>query len=143
MERDRSVSGFCVTEDCYLAGVITRSELYRFLSGQYGYNLYAKKPIEKIMRKEFLRVDHHESIEIVAKKAMSRDIEHLYDFITVTQDGRYFGIVTVKDLLEKSLQVEVNHAKHINPLSELPGNALIERKLKPVSDAVGMQDPVF
>lgn len=130
LEGDHSLSGFCITEDNYLTGIITRPELYRYLSGQYGYNLYAKKPIEKIMRTEFLRVDYHESIETVAKKAMGRDMEHLYDFITVTQDGRYFGIVTVKDLLEKLLQVEVNHAKHINPLSELPGNLMIEKRLE-------------
>lgn len=130
MENDHSLSGLCITDNDYLVGIITRSDLYRYLSGQYGYNLYAKKTIEKIMSTEFLQVDYHESIETVSKKAMGRNIKHLYDFIAVAQDGRYYGVVTVKDLLEKTLQVEVNNAKHINPLSELPGNVLIEKKLE-------------
>ena len=130
MRHDLSIPGICVTEDERVAGILTRSDLYRHLSGQYGYNLYAGKPVETIMNRQFLQVDYHESIETVAKKAMSRTFENLYDFITVTQDGKYFGIVTVKDLLEKSFQVELNNAKHLNPLSELPGNVLIEQRLE-------------
>jgi len=130
MENDATISGFCITDNEYLAGIITRSQLYSHLSGQYGYNLYAKKPISRIMSKEFLQVDCHESIATVAKKAMGRSIEHLYDFIAVVQNEKYYGIVTVKDLLEKSLQVEVNNAKHVNPLTELPGNVLIETELE-------------
>ena len=130
MEKNSTLSGICIAEDEYLLGVVTRSELYKCLSGRYGFALYANKTIDKIIRKDFLQVDYHESINTVAKKAMNREFEHLYDFITVTHVGKYYGIVTVKDLLEKTIQVEVNNAKHINPLSELPGNVLIEKKLE-------------
>ena len=130
MEKDPSLSGVCVTEEETIIGVITRAELYRRLSGKYGYSLYSRKPAEKIMSKEFLQVDCHESIETVSKKAMGREYEHLYDFIAVTREGKYHGIVTVKDLLEKTIQIEVNNAKHLNPLSELPGNVMIEKKLE-------------
>lgn len=130
MEQDRSISALIVTEDSKVVGMITRSDLYRNLSGHYGFTLYSKKPVERIMDKNFLTVDYRESIEMVSKKAMNRDFEKLYDVITVTREGHYYGIVTVKDLLEKTLQVEVNNAKHINPLSELPGNILIENKLE-------------
>ncbi len=134
MEKNSSLSGICITEDERLVGIITRSELYKYLSGRYGFTLFAKKPIEKIMRRDFLKVDFHESIAAVAKKAMSRDFEHLYDFIAVTEGENYYGIVTVKDLLEKAMQVEVSNAKYINPLSELPGNILIEKKLQECID---------
>lgn len=130
MERDPTLSGICVTEDENLVGLVTRSDLYKRLSGRYGFTLYSKKTIYKIMRTEFLRVDYHESIETVAKKAMNRELEDLYSIISVTKDGKYYGVVTVKDLLEKAMQVQVNYAKYINPLSELPGNILIERKLE-------------
>jgi diguanylate cyclase (GGDEF)-like protein len=48
----------------------------------------------------------------------------------VTKNGRYYGIVTVKELLEKAMEIEVNFAKHMNPLTELPGNVLIEQQLQ-------------
>jgi len=132
MEKDRSISGICVAREGYIVGTLTRRELYRRLSGRYGYTLFSKKTVENIMSTEFLCVDCHESIRTVSKKAMSRDFEKLYDFIAVTKDGKHYGIVTVKDLLEKTIQVEVNNAKHLNPLSELPGNVLIEKKLEEI-----------
>lgn len=130
MEEDNSISGFCVMEDGYPVGSITRAGLYRRLSGRPEYNLYAKEPVDKIMSRDFLQVDYHESIRTVSQKAMGRDADHLYDFITITRDGRYFGIVTVRHLLENAIQVEANNARHINPLSELPGNLIIEKKLE-------------
>ena len=66
----------------------------------------------------------------VAKRAMARTVDQLYDFITVTKDQQYLGIVTVKDLLETTIQIEIDNAKHLNPLTELPGNVLIERELE-------------
>ena len=130
MEKDRSISGLCVTEDGYVTGTITRGELYRRLSFQYGYSLYSNKAIETIMSRVFLRVDYHDSIETVANKAMSRDFDQMYDIVTVTMDDKYYGIVTVKDLLEKALQIGVSNARHLNPLSELPGNIIIEKQLE-------------
>jgi diguanylate cyclase (GGDEF)-like protein len=130
IKNDCSLPGFCVTENNVVKGVITRNELYKLISGQYGYNLYSNKPVTTVMSRDFLRVDFQESIESVSKKAMQRNSDKTYDFITVTKNDEYCGIVTVKDLLEKSIQIEVNNAKHLNPLSELPGNLMIERYLE-------------
>lgn len=66
---------------------------------------------------------------MVAKLAMMRDSERLYDFIAVTKNDQYYGIVTVKELLEKSMEIQINFAKHLNPLTELPGNVLVEQQL--------------
>ncbi len=138
MKKDCTLPGFCVTENGVVTGVITRNDLFRNISDKYGYTLYANKPISVIMSKEFLCVDSQSSIDSVAKKAMHRHYDKIYDFITVTRDGKYFGIVTVKDLLEKSIEIEVINAKHLNPLSELPGNMLIEKQLEMCIDSPGL-----
>ena len=104
--------------------------MYKFLSGQYGYSLYGKKPVREIANANFLSVDYKMTIDIVSKKAMARSAEQLYDLIVVTKDARYYGVVTVKDLLEKAIEIEVINAKNLNPLSELPGNRLIELQLE-------------
>lgn len=130
VDEDSSIPGFCITDSDNLVGVITRNELYSNLSGPFGYSLNSNKPIINIMSKDFLSVDYKTPIDTVAKHAMKREYSKLYDFITITKDEKYYGIVTVKDLLEKSIQIEVHNAKHINPLSELPGNLLIEMNLE-------------
>jgi diguanylate cyclase (GGDEF)-like protein len=122
--------GFCVTENDRILGVITRNQLNKYLSAPYGYHLYANKPVKDILNTDFMKVDYKTPIDIVAKIAMQREIDKVYDFIAVTKDDKYFGVVTVKDLLEKTIQIEIVNAKHLNPLSELPGNMLIEKQLE-------------
>ena len=87
------------------------------------------RPITLVMDNHPLIVDFKTNIDVVSKVAMTRSDESLYDYIIVTKNSLYYGVVTVKDLLEKTTQLEVNYAKHLNPLSGLPGNILIEIKL--------------
>jgi len=130
MDQNNSMPGLCVVKQNRLVGVITRNQLHFRISGPYGYSLYSKKGIDEIMDTNYLQVDMNTPVHMVAKLAMMRDSERLYDFIAITKDGQYFGVVTVKELLEKTMEIEVNVAKHMNPLTELPGNVLIEQQLQ-------------
>ncbi|MCG7345696.1 EAL domain-containing protein [Sporosarcina sp. ACRSL] len=135
MDQDNSIPGRCIVEQNRLVGVITRNQLHFKISGPYGYSLYSKRKIQEIMDTNFLQVDVDTPIHVVAKLAMMRDSNRLYDFITITKDRQYYGIVTVKELLEKSMEIEINVAKHMNPLTELPGNVLIEQQLQHCIDS--------
>ncbi len=130
MKADANIPGFCIAEDGIVTGVITRDQLNAHLSSQYGYSLYYKKPVRELMSHDFMCVDVETPIDLVAKTAMQRPVDRLYDFITVTREERYFGIVTVRDLLVKTIEIEVVNAKHLNPLTELPGNLMIEKRLE-------------
>lgn len=81
------------------------------------------------MDKNFLVVDYDTPISSVSSLAMSRTNDKLYDFIVVTEKGKYIGTVTIKDLLMKITEIEVDNAKQVNPLSGLPGNSIVEQKL--------------
>ena len=131
-EENKNLPGVCVINNNIPVGIITRKHFYQHLSGQFGYALFAEKSVKKIMLTDFLRIDYRTTIDVAAKKAMLRDEESLYDFITVTKDGEYYGIVTIKELLERTIEIEVANAKNLNPLSELPGNPVIEAQLEKV-----------
>jgi EAL domain-containing protein (putative c-di-GMP-specific phosphodiesterase class I)/GGDEF domain-containing protein/CBS domain-containing protein len=122
--------GLCIVEDEIPLGIITYEKLALKMSGHYGFSLYQNKPISELMDRNFLHVDHQIPISKVSYLAMSRTLDHLYDFIVVTEKGKYIGTVTIKDLLQKTTEIEVDHAKHQNPLSGLPGNHIVEQKLK-------------
>lgn len=129
-KEDEHLQGLCVVEDETVLGVVTKPKFYKHLGGQSGFSLFLKKPISSIMEQTFLSVDYHSTIDVVARKAMSRRPEEVYDFITVTCEGKYFGTVSVMELLEQSIEAMVINVKNLNPLSELPGNVLIERQLE-------------
>lgn len=121
--------GVCVVEEDLVKGIVTRSYFYSKLGWKYGYSLYSSKEIKYIMSTDFLSVDYNTSIDEVIKLAMSRPDSTLYDHITVTKNSRYNGIVTVKELIEKKMEIEVEYARKLNPLTLLPGNLQIEEKL--------------
>ncbi|WP_312612863.1 diguanylate cyclase domain-containing protein [Oscillibacter sp.] len=53
----------------------------------------------------------------------------MYNPIVVEKDGKYLGIVTIKNLLDACTKVEVDIARHSNPLTGLPGNPAIEKEI--------------
>lgn len=121
--------GLCVVENEVPIGIITKEKLALKLSGQYGFALYQSKAIAQLMDREFLAVDGKTPINLVSSLAMARENDKLYDFIVITENEKYLGVVTIKDLLQKTTEIEVLAAKHQNPLSGLPGNLLIEQRL--------------
>lgn len=129
-EKNRELAGVCVVRDGKAEGILTRERLSKQLSGRYGYSLYQNKTVSRIMERKFLEVDSLTPINAVSATAMEREYENLYDFIVVTEEGNYYGIVTIKDLLRKATEIDVNMAKSANPLTGLPGNVVIEAEIK-------------
>lgn len=126
---DPNCFGLCVIEDNVPVGIVTKEKLTFRLSGYYGFALNQNKPISKIMDRDYLSVDYKTPVSMVSSIAMSRANDKLYDFIVVTQDEKYIGVVTIKDLLQKTTEIEISEAKHQNPLTGLPGNFIIEQRM--------------
>ncbi|MBP2661957.1 MAG: diguanylate cyclase/phosphodiesterase, partial [Firmicutes bacterium] len=109
-------------------GLLMKNKFLVHLATQYGVAVYMKRSVGSLMDNHALIVDYDMPLEQVSKLAVARYEDSLYDYIVVTQYGKYYGITTVRQLLEKTTQLEINRAKHSNPLSGLPGNILIEEK---------------
>lgn len=122
-------AGLCVLENDVPVGIVTRENILTKLSGHFGFSLYSNKTVADLMDTDFLVVDEKTPISAVSGMAMTRQHSKLYDFILVTSEKKYLGIVSIKNLLLKTTEIEVSAAKHQNPLSGLPGNFIIEQKL--------------
>lgn len=129
-KKKQEILGVSVVDNEVVKGVVTRNSFYSKLGWQYGYSLYWNKPVSDIMNRDFLSIDYKTPIDIAIKLAMGRSEEVLYDHITVTKESKYYGIVTVKDLIDKTIEMEVNTARNLNPLTGLPGNIIIEDKIQ-------------
>lgn len=127
--KDDLLTGITVVDQGAVAGIVTKTRIDHMMSGQFGFSLHSKRPIFLLMDKYPLITDCKMPIDAVSKLAMARPADTLYDFIVVTKDEKYCGIVTIKDLLEKTMELEVSNARHLNPLSGLPGNLMIEHRL--------------
>lgn len=121
--------GLVVVAEGKPVGLIMKHACNAMLATPYGNSLFLKRPASLMMDRAPLIVDFAQPIAEVSSLAMARREENLYDYIIVTREGEYLGVVTVKRLLEHATQLELNYARHLNPLTGLPGNLLIEDRL--------------
>lgn len=126
------ITGVCIVKDNYPVGLVMKQGLNAVLATQYGVAVFSKRPVSLIMDNSPLIVDYYTPVSEVSKKAMSREAEKIYDYVIVTKDSRYYGIVTIKNLLEYTTTLERNYAMELNPLTGLPGNAIIEKVLNDI-----------
>jgi diguanylate cyclase (GGDEF)-like protein len=125
-----TLQGIVVIDDHRPVGLVMKNELYYHLSSRYGVSLYYQRPIGVLMEKQPLVVDASLPLEAVSRQAMARPENKLYDLVIVTRDGRYWGTVSIIDLLRHITDRRIRSAANANPLTGLPGNLVIEERLK-------------
>ncbi|MGB9808464.1 MAG: GGDEF domain-containing protein [Caldanaerobacter sp.] len=127
-----NLQGITVVSEGKVVGLVMRKEFFSRIGTQYGWAVYMKRPIYKLMDPNPLVFDYNVPISDVVKAVVTREEEKLYDYIIVEKEGSYYGVVPVVTLLEKSMELELNIAKYSNPLTGLPGNFVIEEKIREV-----------
>ncbi len=125
-----------ITNDGKPVGLAMRDKFFSLLGQKYGYSLYSSRPIKHLLTTSPLIVDINDPLEEVSFLAMQREANSVYDHILVSNNGMYFGIVTVSELLEQMTEMGMQRAKYANPLTGLPGNTMIQQEIEhAVSDA--------
>ncbi|KYG91122.1 diguanylate cyclase [[Bacillus] sp. KCTC 13219] len=130
--KDQTLRGLVVTDKRVPIAYISRTHFYEKIGTLYGYNLYMGRESKLIAKSTPLIVDFYKPIMDVSTLAMARSPEDLYDDIIVTKDGNYLGVVSIRTLLLKLVDIQVEFASLLNPLSHLPGNQLIDEKLNEI-----------
>jgi diguanylate cyclase (GGDEF)-like protein len=116
-------------------GLVPKRHFYTIAGGRFGFPLFQRKPVDKIAKMRPLVIEEDIDITVLGKLAMEREQEDLYDPVVVTDaSGRFVGTVTMKRLLSQSIRLELQMATNANPLTGLPGNALIEQWLQEAID---------
>jgi diguanylate cyclase (GGDEF)-like protein len=106
-------------------GLVRRDRMMQILLSHYGRELHSRKPIRDFMERDPLIIDAYLTIEaasglITAQMGRDRLLELL-----VVERGDYYGVVNIFDLLQRITELQIQNARHANPLTLLPGNAPI------------------
>lgn len=127
--KSQQCEAICVLDQHHIQGLVTYNAFNQSMSGQYGHAVYSNREIALIMDQKPLIVDYYTPIHTVAELAINRLNDSVYDAIVVKKGSYYFGLVSVKNLLQFSIEYERDYARELNPLSQLPGNMIINRVL--------------
>jgi GGDEF domain-containing protein len=113
------------------SALVTRQHFYARTAGPFGYPLLQKKSAALTCSERPLVVEDGMAITALARRAMERTPESVYDPVMVTDaEGRFLGTVTMKQLIGRATELEVRAATGANPLTHLPGNRMIERWIR-------------
>lgn len=123
------ITGACIVDDDIPVGLIMKHTLDSALATQYGVAIFTKRPVSLVMDISPLIVDYYTPVDEVSRMAMSRKTQNIYDYIIITNNNKYCGIVSIRSLLNYTTMLECNYARQLNPLTELPGNTAIQNTI--------------
>ncbi|KZL90346.1 GGDEF domain-containing protein [Clostridium magnum] len=133
---DNDITGACIVNNNNIpVGLIMRHSLDSALATQYGVAVFTRRPISLVMDSNPLIVDYCTPVNEVSKMSMARKTENIYDYVIITNNSKYYGIVSIKSLLSYTTTLECNYAKQLNPLTELPGNTVIQNNINNIIEA--------
>jgi diguanylate cyclase (GGDEF)-like protein len=124
--------GVVILKDQTPIGLVMREGLNAIMASHYGKSLYIDKPIANIMHSNPLIIDSSTPLDVAAQLAMQRNYAKANDYLIITHDHQYLGIVSVSSMilqLSKLNEQKVELAYAANPLSGLPGNITIQQQL--------------
>jgi EAL domain-containing protein (putative c-di-GMP-specific phosphodiesterase class I)/GGDEF domain-containing protein len=117
-----------LVDDNRATGIIFRDKfLTKLFSSRYGIDLHGKNPIKMFVENVPLSIDKNMPIDLVSKQLTS-SIGSDPAFI-ITDNGEYLGIGTLLDLLAEFTRLQIENAKHANPLTLLPGSVPINNQV--------------
>lgn len=110
-------------------GIVHRHSLSETLLKPFAADLFARKPISRLMSDDFLAVEQCQSLQKVSRLLTSRARQRIEEDFIVTDDGRYQGMGRVIDVLKLITELKIQQARYANPLTLLPGNVPIQQCL--------------
>jgi len=110
-------------------GIVHRHSLSDALLKPFATDLFARKPISRLMSDDFLAVELSQSLQQVSRLLTSRARQRIEEDFIIIHNGRYLGLGRVIDVLKLITEQKIQQARYANPLTLLPGNVPIQQCL--------------
>lgn len=118
-----------VAHESEVLGLVLRRDFMNLYASLYGKELYGKQPILRFINRNVMQVDKRLPLEEVSYRLTTSLDIHTDEFIIL--DGCCLaGKGRLIDLLHEITKLQVNRARHANPLTMLPGNVPIQQQLQ-------------
>jgi EAL domain-containing protein (putative c-di-GMP-specific phosphodiesterase class I)/GGDEF domain-containing protein/CBS domain-containing protein len=127
--RDKDLSCLPVVNDDYFLGNIDRYDVLELLAWPFSHDLYRRKQSRDVMDNGCMVVDRQTPLEDISKKLAMQESLKVDNHFIVTDNGRFFGVIQTHHLFKKMTEAQLLNALYANPLTQLPGNLLIDKTM--------------
>lgn len=128
LQSSPSIFALPVVDNDRPLGLLHKWRVMEVFSSTYGRALNETKPVSSLTAYDALVVEHDESLEAVSQSLLEDDLHYLKQHFIVTRNGLYIGLGSTRSLLRLMTRSRVEQARHANPLTQLPGNVLIQQE---------------
>ncbi len=119
-----------VEEDGTPVGLINRYTMTDSFARPYRKELFGRHSCTMFMDPKPLVVESSMHIQALSHMFTTFNLKPFANhFFIITDNGRYLGIGSILGLLREITEMQLETARHVNPLTLLPGNFLIEQHL--------------
>lgn len=110
-------------------GLLRRQSLLAHLAERFGYSLYAKAPVSRLMDSQPILVEAEQSLIQVSQQLVAKNSDEMDAWFVICEQGRYLGMGRIRELMRRLTDYKLQMARHANPLTLLPGNVPIQQTL--------------
>ena len=110
-------------------GIVSKSMINERFSHQFGRALYEKKAIKHCMEQAPVVVERKLSMDNVSAILSAEANEDASLYFIVTDNGKYYGLGSVRKVLRQISEHKIQLARYANPLTLLPGNVPINTQI--------------
>jgi hypothetical protein len=123
-----------VFEERKIVGIISREKMLFDIGSQFGWALYANKPVSALMDSKPLIVDGTADIISIFKMVISRPEERVYDDVIVVKERMFAGMISVRQLMRYHSEYLEEHLNIINQQKKLLEKTIAAHLLDKVAD---------
>lgn len=131
------IPSIVITDKDKPIGIIRRIEIMDLLASNFGLELHGRKPISSLMNRNILCCELKTPLDELSQRVTNLIGGYVDEFI-LTDSGRLAGKGTMIDLLKQITDLQIETARYANPLTLLPGNVPIQRK---IDDLLALEQP--
>jgi diguanylate cyclase (GGDEF)-like protein len=118
-----------VEHESEVLGLILRRDFMDIYASLYGKDLYGKQPVLRFMNRNIMQVDKNLPLE-EASYRLTTSLDFYTDEFIILDGSCLVGKGRLIDLLHEITKLQVNRARHANPLTQLPANVPIQQQLQ-------------
>ncbi|EWY42695.1 histidine kinase [Skermanella stibiiresistens SB22] len=93
-----------VDEERRVVGMVSRTDLLSSLAKPFMRDLYQRRPIESLMWRAPLVVDHEAGLDEIGLRIATEAPDTLINGFVITRDGRYAGVGTAIDYMKRQVE---------------------------------------
>ncbi|WP_373974422.1 GGDEF domain-containing protein [Chitinibacter sp. SCUT-21] len=110
-------------------GLIRRHAFLELLARPFSRELFGTRKCSLHMNTQPLIVEQSTSLTELARLMTACEHRQLDEGFIITEQGRYLGMGTGRDFIRTMTELQLNAARHANPLTGLPGNVPIQETM--------------